>query len=184
MRGRRYPTGGRRGSVTSATVSPMPCFPLIVPLLYVVAMREQWNPQPLIISRTVVAINSAMNHGEALTASPASLGKAKIRTAFSTSPQIKCAWWIGSTLRPCSPNLTSQFHQSPSRRHFPLLSLRQVEILHAPWPHHFGMVLRFSHIVFAALCTHEAHRGNHLTNSSMIEWERGLDIAVFHRACG
>jgi hypothetical protein len=87
-------------------------------------------------------------------------------------------------LRPCSPNLTSQFHQSPSRRHFPLLSLRQVEILHAPWTDHSGMVLRFSRIVLAALRTHEAHRGNHLTNSDVIEWERGLDVAVFRRARG
>jgi hypothetical protein len=67
---------------------------------------------------------------------------------------------------------------------FPLLSLRQVEILRAPSPDHSGMVLHFSRIVLAALRTHEAHRGNHLTNSSVIEWERGLDVAVFCRARG
>ena len=67
---------------------------------------------------------------------------------------------------------------------FPLLGLRQVEVLRAPWPDRSGMVLRVSRIVLAALCTHEAHRGNHLTNSGVIEWERGLDVAVFHRARG
>jgi hypothetical protein len=46
------------------------------------------------------------------------------------------------------------------------------------------MVLHFSRIVLAALRTHEAHRGNHLTNLGVIEWERGLDIAVFRRARG
>jgi hypothetical protein len=61
---------------------------------------------------------------------------------------------------------------------FPLLSLRQVEILRAPWPDRSGMVLRFSRIILVALRTHEAHRGNHLTNSGVIEWERGLDVAV------
>jgi hypothetical protein len=40
------------------------------------------------------------------------------------------------------------------------------------------MVLRFSRIILVALRTHEAHRGNHLTNSGVIEWERGLDVAV------
>ena len=40
------------------------------------------------------------------------------------------------------------------------------------------MALHFSYVVLAALCTHEAHRGNHLTNSGVIEWERGLDVAV------
>jgi hypothetical protein len=39
------------------------------------------------------------------------------------------------------------------------------------------MVLRFSRIVLAALRAHEAHRGNHLTNSGAILWERGLDVA-------
>jgi hypothetical protein len=92
VRGRRYPTGGRRGSVTSAAVSPMPRFPLTMPLLYVVTMREQCNLRPLIVSRTVVPINSAMDHDEALTISPVNLVEAKIRIAFSTSPQIECAW--------------------------------------------------------------------------------------------
>jgi hypothetical protein len=91
VRGRRYPTGGRRGSVTSAVVSPMPRFPLTVPLHYVVTMSEQCNLWPLIVSRTAVPINSAMGHGEALTISPVNLVEAKIRTAFSTSPQIECA---------------------------------------------------------------------------------------------
>jgi hypothetical protein len=91
VRGWRYPTGGRRGSVTSAAVSPMPCFPLTVPLLYVVTMREQCNLRPLIVSQTAVPINRAMDHGEALTISPVNLVEAKIRTAFSTSPQIECA---------------------------------------------------------------------------------------------
>jgi hypothetical protein len=54
-------------------------------------MREQCNPRPLIVSRTAVAINSAMDHGEALTISPVNLVEAKIRNAFSTSPQIECA---------------------------------------------------------------------------------------------
>jgi hypothetical protein len=40
------------------------------------------------------------------------------------------------------------------------------------------MVLRFLCVVLAALRTHEAHRGNHLANSGVIEWERGLDVAV------
>jgi hypothetical protein len=61
---------------------------------------------------------------------------------------------------------------------FPLLGLRQVEVLRAPWPNRSGMVLCFLHIVLVALRTHDAHRGNHLTNSGVIEWERGLDIAV------
>jgi hypothetical protein len=91
MCGRRYPTGGRRGSVTCAAVSPMPCFPLTVPLLYVVSMREQYNLWLLIVSRTAVPINSAMDHDEALTISPVNLVEDKIRTAFSTSPQIECA---------------------------------------------------------------------------------------------
>jgi hypothetical protein len=61
---------------------------------------------------------------------------------------------------------------------FPRLTLRQVDILPAPWPDRSGMVLRFSHIVLVALRTHEGHCGNHLTNSGVIEWERGLDVAV------
>jgi hypothetical protein len=69
----------------------MPRFPLTVPLLYVVTMCEQYNPRPLIVSRTTVAINSAINHGEALTTSSVSSIEVKIRTAFSTSPQIECA---------------------------------------------------------------------------------------------
>jgi hypothetical protein len=92
VHGRRYPTDGRRGSVTSTVVSPMPHFPLTVPFLYVVAMREQCNPRPLIVSRTVVAINSAIDRGEVLTTSLVSSIEVKIRTAFSTSPQISCAW--------------------------------------------------------------------------------------------
>jgi hypothetical protein len=91
VRGQRYPTGGRRGSVTSVAVSPMPRFPLTVPLLYVVTMREQCNPRPLFVSQTSVAINSTIDHGEALTISPVNLVEAKIRTAFSTSPLIECA---------------------------------------------------------------------------------------------
>jgi hypothetical protein len=70
----------------------MPCFPLTVPLLYVASMREQYNLRPLIVSRTTVPINSAMDYGEALTISPVNLVEAKIRAAFSTSPQIECAW--------------------------------------------------------------------------------------------
>jgi hypothetical protein len=69
----------------------MPRFPLTVPLHYVVTMSEQCNLWPLIVSRTAVPINSAMGHGEALTISPVNLVEAKIRTAFSTSPQIECA---------------------------------------------------------------------------------------------
>jgi hypothetical protein len=69
----------------------MPCFPLNVPLLYVVSMHEQYNLRPLIVSRTAVPINSAMDHDEALTISPVNLVEAKIRAAFSTSPQIECA---------------------------------------------------------------------------------------------
>jgi hypothetical protein len=40
------------------------------------------------------------------------------------------------------------------------------------------MALHFSYDVFAALCTHDARHGSHLTNSGMIEWERGLDVTV------
>jgi hypothetical protein len=40
------------------------------------------------------------------------------------------------------------------------------------------MALHFSYVVLAALCTHEAHRGNHLANSGMFEWERGLGVTV------
>jgi hypothetical protein len=69
----------------------MPRFPLTVPLLYVVTMREQCNPRPLFVSQTSVAINSTIDHGEALTISPVNLVEAKIRTAFSTSPLIECA---------------------------------------------------------------------------------------------
>jgi hypothetical protein len=61
---------------------------------------------------------------------------------------------------------------------FPLLGLRQVEVLRAPWPDRSGMVMCFSHIVLVALRTHDAHRGNHLTNSGVIQWEHVLDVAV------
>ena len=70
----------------------MPRFPLTVPLLYVVTMREQCNPRLWIVSRITVLINSTMNHGEALTTSSVSTIEAKIRTASSTAPQISCAW--------------------------------------------------------------------------------------------
>ena len=60
-------TGGRRDSVFSAAVSSMPCSSLTVPLLYVVTMRKQSLLRSLIVSRTAVAINSAMNHGEVFT---------------------------------------------------------------------------------------------------------------------
>jgi hypothetical protein len=40
------------------------------------------------------------------------------------------------------------------------------------------MILRSSRIVLVALRAHEAHRGNYLTNSGIILWERGLDVAV------
>ena len=66
-------TGGRRDSVLSAAVSPMPCSSLTVPLLYVVTMRKQSLPQSLIVSRTTVAIKGAMNHGEVLTSPLVSL---------------------------------------------------------------------------------------------------------------
>jgi hypothetical protein len=64
--------GGRRHSVLSAAVSPMPCSSLTVPLLYVVTMRKQSLPWSLIVSRTAVAINSAMNHDEVFTSPPVS----------------------------------------------------------------------------------------------------------------
>jgi hypothetical protein len=38
------------------------------------------------------------------------------------------------------------------------------------------MALHVSYVVLAALCTHEAHCGSHLTNSGVIEWERGLGV--------
>jgi hypothetical protein len=66
-------TGGRRDSVFSAAVSSMPCSSLTVPLLYVVTMRKQSLPRSLIVSRTAVAINGAMNHGEVFTSPPVSL---------------------------------------------------------------------------------------------------------------
>jgi hypothetical protein len=40
------------------------------------------------------------------------------------------------------------------------------------------MALHFSYVVLAALYTREAHRSSHLTNSAVIEWERGLDVMV------
>jgi hypothetical protein len=40
------------------------------------------------------------------------------------------------------------------------------------------MALHFSSVVLAALYTREAHRSSHLTNSGVIEWERGLDVTV------
>jgi hypothetical protein len=40
------------------------------------------------------------------------------------------------------------------------------------------MTLCFSYVVLAALCAHEAHRGNRLVNSGMFEQERGLGITV------
>jgi hypothetical protein len=40
------------------------------------------------------------------------------------------------------------------------------------------MALHLLYDVFAALCTRDARRGSHLTNSGMIEWERGLDVTV------
>jgi hypothetical protein len=69
----------------------MPHFPLTVPLLYVVAMREQSLPRSLIVSRTVMAINSAMDHGEVFASPPVSSVEAQIHGILSTSPKIGCA---------------------------------------------------------------------------------------------
>jgi hypothetical protein len=70
----------------------MPRFPLTVPLLYVVAMREQSLPRSSIVSRTAVAINSTMGHGEVFTSPPVSSVEAQIRRILSTSPKIGSAW--------------------------------------------------------------------------------------------
>jgi hypothetical protein len=121
-----------------------------------------------------VALNSSMDHGEALIASPASLRKTKIRTAFSTSLQIECA---RCTLRPYSPNLISQFHRVRHRDVFPFLIHRQPLVLRAPWLDRSGMVPCSSCIVLVALHTQEAYHDIHLTNSGMIDWERGHDVA-------
>jgi hypothetical protein len=69
----------------------MPRFPLTAPLLYVVAMREQCNPRSLIVSRTVVAINSTMDHDEVFTSPPVSSVEAQIRGILPTSPKIGSA---------------------------------------------------------------------------------------------
>jgi hypothetical protein len=39
------------------------------------------------------------------------------------------------------------------------------------------MILCFGSIVLAALYAHEAHRGDHLTITGTVLWERGLDVA-------
>jgi hypothetical protein len=88
-------------------MSLTPPFYLTVFLCYVVSMRERCVSWPLIVSQTAVPINSALNHGEVLTISPVSSVEAKIHGILSTSPQISRAWWIGSPLRPYSPNVTS-----------------------------------------------------------------------------
>jgi hypothetical protein len=84
-------TGGRRGSVDFTMVSSMPCSSLTLPLLYMVAMREQSLPRLLIVSRTAVAINSTMDHDEVFTSPPVSSVEAQIRGILSTSPKIGCA---------------------------------------------------------------------------------------------
>jgi hypothetical protein len=84
-------TGGRRGSVNFAAVSSMPCSSLTVPLLYVVVLREQSLPRSLIVSRTAVAINSAMDRGEVFTSPPVSSVEVQIHEILSTSPKIGCA---------------------------------------------------------------------------------------------
>jgi hypothetical protein len=70
----------------------MPCSSLTVPLLYVVAMRQQSLPRSLIVSRTTVAINSAMDRGEVFTSPPVSSVEVQIHEILSTSPKIGCAW--------------------------------------------------------------------------------------------
>jgi hypothetical protein len=84
-------TGGRCGLVNSTVVSSMPCSSLTIPLLYVVAMREQSLPRSLIVSWTAVAINSAMDHGEVFTSPPVSSVEVQIRGILSTSPKIGSA---------------------------------------------------------------------------------------------
>ena len=76
---------------------------------------------------------------------------------------------------PISPPNFTRAHRSDV---FPLFCHRRAKVLRAPWPDHSGMALRFSYVVLAALCTNEAHRGNHLANSAMFEWERGLGVMV------
>jgi hypothetical protein len=112
----------------------MPRSSLTVSFLYVVTMHEQCNPQSWIASRTIAPLNSPATHGEVLTTSPVSSVEAQIHGILSTFPQISGAWWINSLLRPHSPNLTSQFHQSQSRHRFPLPRHQRVKILRAPWP--------------------------------------------------
>jgi hypothetical protein len=82
-------------------------FYLTMLLCYMVAMRKRGVSWPLIVSQTPVPLNIAMNHGEILTITPASSVEAKIHGILSTSPQMSCARWISSPLRPYSPNMTS-----------------------------------------------------------------------------
>jgi hypothetical protein len=74
---------------------------------------------------------------------------------------------------PISPPNSTQ-----SRRNaiFPLFCHRRAQVLRAPWPDHSGLALHFSYDVLVALCTREARRGSHLTNLSVIEWERELGV--------
>jgi hypothetical protein len=67
---------------------------------------------------------------------------------------------------------------------FPFFCHRRAQIHRAPWPDHSSMALYVSYVVLAALCTHETHCGSHLTNSGVIEWERGLGVTGFTARVG
>jgi hypothetical protein len=101
--------------------------------------------------------------------------EAKIRSV-SSSPQIGSALWIGSPLRPYSPNVTPCFHQKPPRHHFPSSDPAEHVLLHAPWPGEPGMVPCIWIVVLAALYARKAHRGGRLAITGMVLWERGLDV--------
>jgi hypothetical protein len=51
--------------------------------------------------------------------------EAKIHAVFSSSPQIRSAWWISSSLWPYSPSVAACCHWNSLRRPFPLIGPRR-----------------------------------------------------------
>jgi hypothetical protein len=164
------------GSFTAVSLTPP--FSLTVLLCYMVTMRERCVSWPLIVSRTAVPLNSAMNHDEILTISPVSSIEAKIRTA-SSFPQIDSTWWIGSLLRPCSPDVAPCFHRNPPRRPFPLVGPCRARILRAPWPAVPRSAPALLGHVLAPTHACETHRLNPLCLTTLNQPERFDLCSVF-----
>jgi hypothetical protein len=78
-------------------------------------------------------------------------------------------------LRPYSPNLTSQFHQSPSWHRFPPSQTSASRILRAPWPVAPRSAPTLLDHVLAPVHTRDTHRLNPLCLTTLIQPER-LDL--------